>query len=758
MRKQSRSINWLLAFILLNMFVSVAASASGTIMEQNDATPASEVVGTDAIPAAVPVLTPEQAEKANKTASMIWDLELRKEPSQAHSAAPAAVAVLTPEQAEKANRDAIRSQRNKVFAQAFQSFIHKIGLNNNRISCIVSLLPLLLIFDVLLFKRKKKDSSKLAEYMSQSRRIRVLLSVSLLAFGLLVFVPWSVYFGNSLQFPFIFQDFVNWNLHALTLTIICACIVLLLIPPFISDYLVAVIAGLGLCVYLQAMFMNQHLGTMDGVEPEWSEHRVFGTINFVIWCVIILIPVVLRKAIPSCFSKIISAIAGFVFFLELSATASMVVSADPNVWERTDAYYADGSKQFQLSSEKNVIVFIFDNLSVEFIKLCFEQYPETRDAVKDFIWYDDARSNYRRTFPALHHELTGMLAQIPANSIHEMFERAWRSPSAKSFYTQLKDSGYDTRLYCTSNEILIGPSDCFYDYFSNIQAKDITYIIDYKRLHSCLMQMSGFSASPYFAKKHFFYSFDFSDKIVQMQVRDSSDDDEIPIQNDTFYHKMIASGITTDSGKPVFSFYYTRGTHRPWRVDEKCNGVEKPLDHPVPTTKSCFLILTDFIQLLKQKNIYDKTAILVISDHGAHEDLPGGMNPSGHANPYDMAFMIKPFHENKTALSTDDSKVQSIDVLPTLLQIACGDDADFTDFEGYPPSKIPDNRVRKVYRMAKNKDFSNFDGGEEFTRIWGRGTYNCIQEYNFIDAESFTFNAKALIRSIPLEMPSQKDQ
>ena len=149
---------------------------------------------------------------------------------------------------------------------------------------------------------------------------------------------------------------------------------------------------------------------------------------------------------------------------------------------------------------------------------------------------------------------------------------------------------------------------------------------------------------------------------------------------------------------------------------------------------------------------------MVISDHGAHEDLPGNINPSGHANPYDMTFMIKPFYEDKEALSTDDSKVQSIDVLPTLLQIACGDDADFNVFEGYTPSSIPDDRVRKVYRMGKNNAFPDFDGGEEFTKIWGQGRFNCLTEYKFVDAESFNFRKELFVRSIPLVITDQEDK
>lgn len=697
------------------------------------------------LPFAVPVLTAEEAIRANEEALNLYaetvGIAKKKDKSVAGSTkdepVPMAIPVLSPEEAIKANREAIRIQRNKRVAETFQSFWQKIE-NNNRIHFIISLLPLLLVFDIFLFKRKKK-SNKFAQYVSLSRRIRILLSVSLLAFGILIFVPWSVYFGNSLQFPFIFQDFVNWNLRILTISIVGASIILLLIPAIISDYIVAVVSGLGLCVYVQAMFMNQYLGTMDGLEPEWSAHRVFGTINLIIWIVIVLSPVVLRKAAPSLFSNIISIATGFILFLELLATASMVFSANQNVWSRKDTYFVDGSGQFQLSREKNVILFVMDALGSGCVKNCFEVYPETKEIVKDFIWYVDARSNYQQTFPGLSNELTGAYLQAPAKNYRDMFEKQWNTLAVKSFFKQIKDVGYDARFYIKHSETILGATDCYHDFYSNIQAADITYSIDYIRIHSCLKQMSGFSAAPYFVKKHFFYAFDFADGTVQKKVKNLPPDKnkrEIPDTNDGFLKKMISSGISLDADTPVISFHYIHGAHVPWIFDEKCNKVDEPFDNPTPTTKGCFYLLSELIRLLKEAKIYDNTAILLCSDHGGR----------AYQTPFDMTFMIKPFHENKNEVSIDDSKVQSVDVLPTLLWLACGKDVDFNDFDGYPAFNIPNGRIRKVYKLAENKSFPFFDG-------WSALSTNCLNEFDFIDVNNIP-----LVRQIPLVSIDQGDK
>ena len=488
---------------------------------------------------------------------------------------------------------------------------------------------------------------------------------------------------------------------------------------------------------------------MDGVEPEWSEHRFFGAINMIIWIGIVLIPIVLKKMIPSFFSKIISTATGIILFLELLATASMVFSAGQNVWSRSETYFADGSKQFQLSKEKNVIVFIFDTLGSEYVKKCFDVYPEAKEIVKDFLWYVDARANYTVTFPGLSHELTGSYLPAPANSYYDLFDKMWNSNAAKSFYKQLSDAGYDARLYCKANRFLIGPEDYYHEYFSNIEAKEITYDIDYDRIRFCLKQMSGFSFAPYFVKKYFFYAFDFADGVVQEQIAGvSSDKMWIPKNNHDFLKKMISSSITTDATKPVLSFFYTTGVHSPWQFDEKCNKVENPFDNPAPTTRGCFYILSEFIRLLKEAKIYDNTAILICSDHGGNDALGG-------KGKYDLSFIIKPFHTNKSELSIDEAKVQSIDILPTLLEMTCGSDADFKGFEGYTPSNVPSDRIRKVYKLSKIKDMPSPD--PDLDKCYP-GT-NAVEEYNFFDLESFKSASKSqsFVRQIPLVNKNQED-
>ena len=148
--------------------------------------------------------------------------------------------------------------------------------------------------------------------------------------------------------------------------------------------------------------------------------------------------------------------------------------------------------------------------------------------------------------------------------------------------------------------------------------------------------------------------------------------------------------------------------------------------------------------------IYNNTAILVCSDHGGY-----GEKGEILSTPFDMTFMIKPFDENKSQITIDNSKVQSIDILPTILSLSCGYNADFKDFDGYPSFDVPKDRIRKIYNLGNIKDLPSPDPALNKTY----GDMNSFIEYDFVDMKSFNMRAgsKSIVRQFPLVNVSHKD-
>lgn len=440
---------------------------------------------------------------------------------------------------------------------------------------------------------------------------------------------------------------------------------------------------------------------------------------------------------------------GTVLLLQLIATISMVFSASESVWERKSKYFFDGTNQFSFSKEKNIFVIVLDTLGCGHLKQCFKDFPEYKEPFKDFTWYVDARNNYKWTFPSLIHELTGAFVP-PSKNEKDLYEKMWASPSAQSFYSQIKNAGYTPYMFIDKN--YAGSPEFFYRLFPNVSERAMTYNVDAKKLCYCLAQMSGYSSSPYFLKKDFFYANDFADDIVQAHIESDTPKNDfntkVAIKNDTFYNKIIQTGITTSEESPVYSLHYTYGAHSPWQLDEKCVRHDTPFDNPYPTVKSCCYLISEFIRLLKEKNIYDQTAIIVLSDHGP--------NDPKYSTPFDMTFMVKPFNAKNKEIIEDDSKVSSIDILPTILQIACEENADFSSFDGFPASRIPNDRKRVVFPAFKHPKlppFLSVDGSSEMG-------HNCLAEYAFPEEASYqAFKTdKYFIRYIPLNEDAQIDE
>lgn len=696
---------------------------------------AEQVFYQDNAPTAIPVLSPAEAVIANNEALSYFS---NNKPIVGNNIfddkeiTPEAIPVLSPDEALKINNIAINLYKKEMLKKKAWNILHTIGLNKNVLSIFVVLIPFLLFSDMLIKKNRKNSKKKLSLY----RRFYILSSVSLFLFGLLVFVPWSIYFGNSSQFTFIFQDFFNITLVLLSVSIICLSIILIVIPQAISDYLVAVIAGLGLCVYIQSMFMNCFLGEMNGTEPEWNQHYLWGVVNIIIWIVFVIGPIIAKKKGIPHFAMITTLTATAFLLLEIVAAVSMVISSSNNVWERKNQYFIDASKQFQFSSEKNILVIIFDQLGGGLIEPCFEADPYLYDDLKDFTWYSDARGcYYSATVPALLSEVTGSYIR-PAKDVQDLIEETWHSKATSSFYSQMQAAGYQSNIYVPGS---IGKPESFHNYFSNVYKENISYSINQQKLWHCLVQISGFSAMPYFFKKYFFYGDDFSNTVVQQQIGSySSSETAIPQRNDLYYNKLSSTGILVNAEHPIFSIHYSRGPHAPRCVDERCQYHVPYFEDLLPGARSSFFILSYYIQQLKEKGIYDKTAIVVFSDHGCKTKKYDKKQSN-------ISLFIKPFFSNQTAFKKDSTRVLSLDILPTILQLAVGENGDYSSFDGLPLSKIPSDRIRKTFvncNHPKIPSFRDYDGNAL--------NFNCFGEY-LIDADVTGLERKLFERYIPLD-------
>ena len=93
-----------------------------------------------------------------------------------------------------------------------------------------------------------------------------------LFFTVFFFIPAETYFGNWMDFEYIFIDFV---LYLAIKTVLCSVLLSVMICAFKKtafEVLTGCITGLTLCVYAQYMFMNGNLRIILGDPADWESH------------------------------------------------------------------------------------------------------------------------------------------------------------------------------------------------------------------------------------------------------------------------------------------------------------------------------------------------------------------------------------------------------------------------------------------------------------------------------------------------------
>ena len=263
-----------------------------------------------------------------------------------------------------------------------------------------------------------------------------------------------------------------------------------------------------------------------------------------------------------------------------------------------------------MSAEGNVIVLMLDYFSNDYIDSMLKKYPNALDALKDFTYYDNCDPVYIGTFPSVVHMLTGYPFDntVP---IETWFEQAWNSESAQYFYKTLKENGYDARFFDSSNSYF-GIKYAL-PYFSNLAEQDRT--VRYDRLARNMTKLSLYRYVPHALKQNFeISSYDISG-IVSL-----SGGDVINSYNRAAFYNMLRRTRlqpVENDGK-YFIIEFLRGTHPPYEINAQGKWA------PGSTLEECaagyMLMVSEYINQLKELGLYDNSTIIVTSDHGDKEN------------------------------------------------------------------------------------------------------------------------------------------
>ncbi len=483
------------------------------------------------------------------------------------------------------------------------------------------------------------------------------LGVSLLvAFTFCIFGPLELYYSNASELWFLPIDMVISTIPVFILLFCCSMIILLLFKGKGYRNAIALMLGGGIALYVQGNLMNVNYGSLNGTEIDWSKYKVWAFINTAIWIILILGPVFFanfKKLKETVFDRIVTAVPLFLVALQVVTLTTLILM---NTNTSKNEFYLSNQDKFELSKNKNVIVFVLDTFDGGLFSEIIEKHPDYKDKFSDFTYFENTLSAYPRTKGALPFILTGKYNEntMPfSDYIKDSYQKT-------DFYRDLAANGFDTRIYTQLNFV-----DGQQNKVINNIIQEQPQVSSHVKLSELMYRLTAYRYMPHLLKQNFWmYSGDFE----QLKTFASNEEKNYNIlstdgqysQDYNFYREMLDKGIGDGNNMNTFRLYHLNGVHVPFNINEKIEYAANGTATEEGQALAVLNIVSDYIDQLKKLGIYDNTTFIVLGDHG-YRDM--SQNPM---------LMVKKAGQHES-FTTSNAPVSQEDLQATIMQQVTGD-------------------------------------------------------------------------------------
>ncbi len=402
----------------------------------------------------------------------------------------------------------------------------------------------------------------------------------------------------------------------------------------------SLIFAIGIVMYIQGNFLMAGYGVFDGKEKDWNSYSSLNVISIVLWILIPIVSILFAKSKPRLLEKIIRFGIMAIIIIQIITLCAITVFSNESLLggESVELTY-EGC--FDVSTEKNIAVFIVDAMDAEYFNTVVEEYPEVEDVFSGFTYYKNTMGLYPTTKASIPQIATG--EQYKNETEYQQYiESAWETSALVS---QVKRNGFSYGLYSkqcfVSNNVL--------DENTIINAvitktKPRSYFELAKNYYKLIL----FKYSPNIIKKYFVVegeSFDDNKMLIQ------DDQDVYSLDTVKLYEKIRNGGIKLVDGN-ILRVYHYEGAHAPYRLDENLKLCDST---PVKQTRGALKVVEEYIHCLKENNCYDNSMIVVLADHGSeglYREHP--------------ALLIKNYYENHK-LNFSDAPITYADLPATIM-------------------------------------------------------------------------------------------
>lgn len=498
-------------------------------------------------------------------------------------------------------------------------------------------------------------------------RFELLASLTL-AFTLGFFAPVYLFVNNIQANSASFSQV--WYLFAGVFLVGFTAFSLLSILSFVvfrKHFLAWAFLILTICFFVQGFYLHKDIGRLDGTNIDFTKIQDSYWIDGVVWAAIFLFFSLLRKKIKNSTTFILT-------LLLIVESGLLLFSIIPNLdrLSKAKSKPVDQSVFFKFSKDANYIVLVLDSFPTQLFSDMIGTHPQAVDALKDFTFYDNATGTFPTTKPSIPYLMSG----VPYDN-QQPFTDYIGDSSIPTVQNDLSQRGIETRYYSV---LPYG----FKSGWDEVQTID-----------SSTPQLDELNKQYLVAASRYLPNVFKQPLITQFY------------SGTAYYHKNINNfanwipKIEKADSPPVFQLIHITGTHPPYQLDANLNF------HPEGTTRvqqalATLKLVHDFIDQLKQKDLYDNSLIILTADHGhsyISESLPNLNIIVEYARPL---FLVKLPSQKQSDLDVSHTPMEIGDIREVLIN--------YIDSNGQTKNLFPDHTDEPrsfLYYEWRHADWNN---------------------------------------------------
>ena len=478
-----------------------------------------------------------------------------------------------------------------------------------------------------------------------------------IGFMAFIFAPIQFYVGNQDEFWFTFLQLLSVGAIGFVFClVVLGGILLLLSKTPLAKIIFSVVLCAFVYFYIQGNFVPRNYGVMDGKTIDWNSYHGYAITSIVLIAVFATIALALILFAKEKVLKIAKVISMMLTAIMLISTTTLLIQNKDVFTVEKDLVCTDEGL-YEFSENQNVIVIILDTFDSNYFDKILElNGSEVTDTLKDFTYYRNTVGSYPTTKGALPYIVTGLWNE------NEVPWKEYLSDAygESEFLNFLEDNDYEIGLY---TEQPFANED--YRDFSNIMNKKT--VVDNKfGFLTKMLELVSFNYMPHQLKQYFYITGDAFDSFYALDDSTSVYDYHI-VSN---YAELCDIEFSVTDSNSVFKIIHFDGTHAPATFNaelEECEGVTVNDEAMGNIT-----YLNKYFDMLKEYDLYEKTPIIVMADHGC-----------GYGISQSPLFMIKNIGEEHGTLQISDVAMSHEYLSDIFISLASGETVDEDFIEAY---------------------------------------------------------------------------